>query len=169
MIEPCNHLVIGIGNEYRRDDAVGLIVARRLKARGGDGVSIVEHSGEGAALMALWREATISAQTQQKPLGVIVIDAIRSGGEAGTVFRFEAHTAIIPTQFFHYSSHAFGLAEAIELARALQQLPPRLIVYGIEGKDFAAGAGLSPRVEKSVPAVVDRVWQDVVKFPGFAS
>ena len=33
------------------------------------------------------------------------------------------------------STHALGLAEAMELARALGRLPP-VIVYGIEGKTF---------------------------------
>ncbi|HKC86245.1 MAG TPA: hypothetical protein VKG02_09745 [Blastocatellia bacterium] len=41
------------------------------------------------------------------------------------------------------------MAEAIELARALGNIPQRLMVYGIEGKNFAAGVGLSAEVEKA--------------------
>jgi hydrogenase maturation protease len=154
MIEDLRSLIIGIGNEYRRDDVVGLIVARRLKARAADHVSICEHSGEGTALMESWRNSACT----------ILIDAVHSHQKAGTIFRFEAHQQVIPTQFFHYSSHAFGLAEAIELARTLKQLPPRLIVYGIEGKNFAAGTGLSAEVEKAVPVVVENVWQEIANF-----
>jgi len=44
-------LIIGIGNEYRSDDAVGLIVARRLKERLADSAIVLEQSGDGAALM----------------------------------------------------------------------------------------------------------------------
>jgi hydrogenase maturation protease len=152
LAERSHTLVLGIGNEYRGDDAVGLIVARRLKARAHDHVSILEHSGEGAALMESWRSSACA----------ILIDAVHSEQKAGTIFRFAAHQQAIPTQFFHYSSHVFGLAEAIELARELKQLPPRLIVYGIEGKNFAAGIGLSAEVEKVVPAVVESVWQEIV-------
>jgi hydrogenase maturation protease len=117
-------LIIGIGNEYRRDDAVGLIVACRLREMLSEHVTIIEQSGEGAALMKAWKDA----QT------VIIIDAVHSGAEPGTIFRFESHQQPIPSQFFHYSTHAFSVAEAIELARALNQLPPRLVIFGIEGK-----------------------------------
>jgi hydrogenase maturation protease len=48
------------------------------------------------------------------------------------------------------STHALGVAEAIELARALGRLPARLEVYAIEGARFTAGAGLSPAVEQAV-------------------
>jgi hypothetical protein len=54
--------------------------------------------------------------------------------------------------------------EAIELARALGQLPPRLIVYGVEGADFTAGEGLSLDVEKAAQAVVRLVLDDVAPF-----
>ena len=63
----------------------------------------------------------------------------------------------IAREFFRFSTHAFGLAEAVELARALGRLPPRLIVYGIEGKSFEAGVGLSPEVGAAVQEVVERV------------
>jgi Ni,Fe-hydrogenase maturation factor len=35
-------LIIGIGNEYRGDDAVGLIVARLLKERLADSAIVIE-------------------------------------------------------------------------------------------------------------------------------
>lgn len=141
-------LVIGIGNLYRRDDAVGLIVARRLKEKNLDHVEVLEMSGEGAALIEAWRGAE----------KVILIDAVRSGAEPGTIFRFEAHRQPIPTEFFHYlSTHAFSVAEAIELARTLNKLPPCLIVYGIEGKNFEAGEGLSREIELAAHEVQKQI------------
>lgn len=144
-------LLIGIGNEYRRDDAVGLIVARRVQKKALTTITVREASGDGAALIEAWKET----QT------VILVDAVGSGAEVGTIHRIEAHQQSLPTKFFHYSTHAFSVAEAIELARALNQLPPRLIVYGIEGKNFAAGVGLSPEVNEAAQKVVDGVWRDV--------
>ena len=92
---------------------------------------------------------------------VILIDAVHSGAKPGTIHRFDVHTQTIPTKFFHYSTHAFGVAEAIELARTLKQLPQNLIVYGIEGKRFDAGIGLSWEAEKAVEEVMMRVKQDI--------
>jgi len=144
-------LIIGLGNHYRRDDAVGLVVARRLKEAAPEGVRVLEESGEGAALMESWKGADT----------VILIDALHSGAKPGTVRRLDAHGQPIPTRFFHCSTHAFGVAEAIELARVLSQLPPRVIVYGIEGKSFEAGLGLSPEVEKAGQEVVERVLEEL--------
>jgi hypothetical protein len=53
--------------------------------------------------------------------------------------------------------HAFSVTEAVELARALQQLPSRLIAYGIEGKNFSSGEQLSPEVAAAVEEVARRV------------
>ena len=64
-------------------------------------------------------------------------------------------------RFFHYSTHAFSVAEAIELGRALGKLPPRVILYGIEGKDFAAGETLSPEVASAADEVLGRVREEI--------
>ena len=144
-------LIIGIGNPYRGDDAVGLRIAQDIKKKSPDHVNVIEQSGEGISLMDSWKDADT----------VILIDAVHSGAQPGTIHRFDVHTQTIPTKFFHYSTHAFGIAEAIELARALKQLPQDLIVYGIEGKCFEAGIRLSREVEKAVEEVMMRVKQDI--------
>ncbi len=140
-------LVIGVGNAYRHDDALGLVLARRVKARCGGRVTVLEASGEGAALLEAWAGAC----------AVIVLDAVSSGAAPGTVFRFDASAQPIPARFFHYSTHAFSVAEAVEMARALGRLPRTMLVYGVEGADFAAGEGLSPAVEAAATEVVEAV------------
>jgi hydrogenase maturation protease len=140
-------LIIGIGNEYRRDDAAGLFVARRLKKELPEEVTILEYSGEGAVLL----------ETLQQAEAVILVDAVSSGAAAGTIYHLDARTETVPAEFFNYSTHAFSIAEAVELARALNQLPQRLTIYGIEGKNFAAGLGLSTAVQEAANKVVERI------------
>jgi hydrogenase maturation protease len=145
-------LVIGVGNTYRGDDAVGLIVVERLKNRQAlNNVTLLEESGEGAALMEAWRGAD----------AVILVDAVSSGSEPGTIHRLDVSQQTIPANFFSYSTHAFGLAEAIEVARALNALPPRLVVYGIEGKNFAPGMGLSPEVEPAASVAIGHIRREI--------
>lgn len=144
-------LLIGIGNEYRSDDAAGLMVARLVREKAPERITVREAIGEGAALMEALKEAPTA----------ILIDAVCSGAEAGAIHRIEAHDQPLPVKFFHCSSHAFGVAEAVELARALNQLPPRLIVYGIEGKNFAAGVGLSPQVSEAAQRVAECALEDL--------
>lgn len=145
-----NLLVIGIGNEFRGDDAAGLRVARRVKASAPARIQVQEANGEGVALMELWQRAET----------VILVDAVQAGGAPGTIYRLDAHAEKIPSKFFHYSTHAFSVAEAVELARALDQLPSTLIVYGIEGRQYDVGGGLSPMVEQAVEEVAKQVCEE---------
>jgi hydrogenase maturation protease len=147
-------LIIGIGNEYRHDDSVGLVVARRLRDRVPIGVSITEQSGEGAALLEAWEGRT----------PVFLVDAIDAGAAPGTICRMDVNAAPPPAQFFLGSTHAFSVAQATELARALNQLPSRLLLYGIQGKDFSAGVGLSPEVEQGVGEVIGQVLGELRTF-----
>ena len=125
--------VIGVGNEWRSDDGAGLEVARRLGGR----------------------------QLQGEPIGLVeaidgtdelaIVDAVFSGAPPGTVHEFEAGAEPLPVAIFGASStHALGLAEAIEIARSLGRLPARVRVLGIEGARFDYGRGLSPEVEAAV-------------------
>ncbi len=135
-----SRLVIGVGNPLRGDDGVGACVAQRVRASALAGVEVREATGEGAALMELWRDCT----------EVVLIDAVSGAGEPGRIHRFVANEQPIPAGFFRYSTHAFSVAEAIELARVLGTLPPRLVVYGITGETFAPGIGLSSPVAAAV-------------------
>lgn len=143
-------LCIGIGNEYRTDDALGLLIAREVQSRHLPGIKCVEATGEGTALMTAWA----GYET------VFLIDAVLSGNRPGTLYRLPVHNHHVPTGFFHYSTHAFSVAEAIELARTLGQLPPRLIIFGIEGKNFSAGIGLSSEVRAVIPDMVKQILTD---------
>jgi hydrogenase maturation protease len=92
---------------------------------------------------------------------VFLIDACASGGSPGTIYRFDAAASPLPSGTFGLSTHGFGLAEAIELARVLDQLPPHCIVYAIEGECFATGAPLSPPVRAGIDDVVRRLLSEI--------
>ncbi len=140
-------LIIGIGNEYRSDDAVGLIVARMLQAQKLPRVSILEATGEGTSLMEAWKGAE----------QVILVDAVTSEAPAGTIHQLDAQSGQIQPGLFALSTHAFGVAEAVELARVLGNLPAWLVIYGIESKHFIAGEGLSPEVERAAREAAERI------------
>jgi hydrogenase maturation protease len=129
--------VIGVGNAARGDDAAGLLAARAV---GG-----IELEGDASALLDLLDGLDAA----------IVVDAVRSGAPAGTVHRFDAAGGPLPTAIrSSTSTHLVGIAEAIELARALDRLPPRVTVYAIEGERFDLGAPVTPAVAAAVDVVV---------------
>lgn len=145
-------LVIGIGNAYRSDDGAGLAAMRALQAKRLPGVQFLACAGDGTALIDAW----------QTGRNVILIDAVASGARAGTTYRFDALAEQIPLSCSFHSTHAFGIAEALELARALECLPPSLLVYGIEGQNFMSGVGLAPPVQEAIQEVVEQITREVL-------
>jgi hydrogenase maturation protease len=146
-------LIIGIGNIFRGDDAAGLAAAGLLRDLELPGVKVLEMDGDITALAERWQGAE----------RVVVIDAVSSKAPAGAIFRFDAHAEPLPKKMFAAccSSHALGLAHQIEMAHSLNQLPPCLIVYGIEGKDFTLGSKLSPEVQQALPRLVEQIQEDL--------
>jgi len=138
--------VIGIGNEYRSDDGAGVVVARRIREMAPSSCVVCETGGEGTALMELWRHAD----------DVVLIDAVFSGAAPGTIHTFHPSRQPLPTELFPFSSHAFGLVQAIEISRVLNELPRQMIIYGIEGENFEMGTELSPAVQESLDDAVDK-------------
>ena len=138
-------LVVGVGNRWRGDDAAGLEVARRIRERTAV-LEARELEADASALLELWSGHT----------DVGVVDAALTGSPPGTVRVFRGEREPLPVRL-RSSTHAFGVADAIELARALGRLPPRLDVYAIEGVDFGLGRPLSPAVERAVDLLAARL------------
>jgi hydrogenase maturation protease len=143
-------IVIGIGNPDRGDDAVGLAVARTVRAAAPAGVTVVELDGDQLALLDAWDGA---AQ-------VYVVDAACSGGEPGSVYRFDA-SAPLGGEFSRRGTHLFSLADVIELARALGRLPARVTGFGIEGAAYDLGAPLSAQAEIAARTVAEQILHEL--------
>jgi hydrogenase maturation protease len=147
-VTPCGLRVVGLGNALRGDDAVGLVVARRLRALV-PAADVIERSGEPAELLETLGDGVEA---------VVLVDAVSSGGLPGEVHRLDASEAPLPLAA-RASTHGLGLAETIELGRALDRLPPRLLVYGIEGRAFELGAPLSPEVARTAVIIAAELGQ----------
>jgi hydrogenase maturation protease len=134
-----------LGNRFRGDDGVGLLVADRLRAAG---VPVQECQDELTRLLDAWSGLD----------RLVLVDAVRSGAPAGTVHRVDASSGELPHDLRLSSSHLFGIAETLALARALDRLPAAVVVYGVEGEQFGATTEVTP----AVASAVDRVVADVL-------
>jgi hydrogenase maturation protease len=149
-------MVIGVGNDFRGDDAAGLIAARRLRE---SGFPVEEHQGDVAALIEWWKGAG----------GLILIDAVAPRGMPGTIYRLDASTAPLDRELFNTSTHAFSLADAVELSRTLGTLPPHVLVFGIEAGNISMGVGLSREVEVALPGLMNEISHELNEFNSFNS
>ncbi|MEV5976662.1 hydrogenase maturation protease [Streptomyces sp. NPDC052114] len=150
--------VIGVGNEFRRDDGVGRAVIARLRARAAGrplppGTVLATCDGDPARLIGLWEGADLA----------VVVDAAHAHpARPGHVHRLslDADRPLPPPTT---SSHGLGLGEALELARVLGRLPGRLIVYAVEGADDALGTDLSPAVAQVVAPLAEDVESEITR------
>ncbi|HEX6195295.1 MAG TPA: hydrogenase maturation protease [Jiangellaceae bacterium] len=143
-------VVIGIGNEYRHDDAVGPEVVKRLTDLDLTDVSLAVANGEPAHLIDLWAEAEVA----------VLVDAVRN--DPASPGRIHELLIDVPASANGAaSSHGLGLGDAVELAMSLGRMPRRLVVFAVEGADFTSGLGLSPNVSVAVEQVADLVVHEV--------
>ena len=137
----CDRRYLGIGHPFRCDDGVGPWIAERLAEAG---LPSHVHTGDGAALLERFGAAA----------DWVVFDATAGGGRPGSVTRIDARRAVLPRGFFRNSTHEFGLAEAVEVARRLGTLPRALLIVGIEGAEFSHGTSLTPEVSRAAEEIV---------------
>ena len=154
MSEENHHvLLVGIGNEFRKDDGVGCYVVGKIMSRGGGRLAAKILAREGTDLIECWRGYGT----------VYVVDAAMSGSEPGTVHRFEIPGQEIPKSVFCTSTHAFSLADVIHLAQTLDALPPKVIVYGIEAGSFEHGSGLTEKVKASADKLAEELIEEFAR------
>jgi hydrogenase maturation protease len=143
-------VVIGVGNAYRGDDAAGREVARLVRERVPDRLEVVVCELEPTRLIDAWDGADAA----------FVVDAVSSGAEPGTVHRFDATSEPLPSREFRSSTHALGIGETVELARAIGRLPARVVVFGVEGESFGSGTELSGPARAGVERAVELVLEE---------
>ena len=146
-------VVIALGNRFRGDDGIGPLVADRLDGRL-DGCTIVEGKDDAMALVSAWENAALA----------VVIDASVSGASPGTIRRLEAGAQPLSKEVARCSSHGLGLAEAVELGKALGRLPGRLVIFAVEAGMLDQGAAMSPQVTAAAEEVVRNVETEIGSF-----
>jgi len=147
-----NVVVVGIGNEFRKDDGVGMYVSRMIREKAPNEIKIVEGIPDGYALIETWDDSS----------NVFVIDSAASGGNPGKIFRFDAINEKIPGELFDgYSTHSISVVDAVELAGTLGRLPKSLSVFGIEGKDYSPGTQLSPAVKLAAGKLAEQILDEI--------
>jgi hydrogenase maturation protease len=144
-------LVACLGNPDRGDDGIGALVARLIDGRLPTGAVLLRRSGDMLALLEDW--AGFDA--------VVCVDAAAATGRPGRIRRIDMARETLPTDKVSVSGHAFGLAEAIKLARTLGSAPAHIVVYAIEGKCFDTGALMSAEVEIAADDAARRVIDEI--------
>jgi len=146
-----NGMVIGIGNRYRGDDAIGPLIIERLLSKMFPNISISESDGEPTGLISLFQGCD----------WCIIIDAIIPNIErnisSGMVVLLDLLMEENNQCTELCSTHAGGVFEAIGIARVLGYLPKRVFLVGVVGSSFRSGDQLSQSVQSAIEQALEEV------------
>jgi hydrogenase maturation protease len=138
--------IVGVGTQYRGDDAAGLEVARLLSsAAPASGARVVAYDGEPSGLLSVWEGAEevwiADAAVFDAPPGTVRRIVVAGWGDPA-----DGSASALLSGLRGVSTHALGVADVLALAATLGRLPARVVVHAISGADFGLGAPVSPPV-----------------------
>lgn len=142
-------LIAGVGNELLGDEGLGVHVARLLLAAKDALPAQVDVLEAGTALFDLVAEMPRYSR-------VVIVDALRAGQEAGTVYRVES-IAEFACQFesdLPISLHQLNLIDALRVAERLRLLPSQLTFIGAEPEKTYLSTRLSPKLARAAEKIV---------------
>lgn len=140
-------IIIGIGNEFRGDDAAGILIARKLK-EDFPTLNILEFQQIELDLIDYFKKFN----------QVVLIDAIISEkNENGTIIKFILNENFDYSKFQYFSSHSISLSEIFQFARLLDCFPESLVIIGIKASNFQMGTQISFDIEKTYNLVKEEI------------
>jgi hydrogenase maturation protease len=145
------HRIIALGNTMAADDGVGPWIVRRLEALVPAGIEVCWVPAPGPELLF----------ELERPGEVTFIDAaLDEASEPGTILQQTIEPDEEPRlkqARCLVSTHGLSLAELLRLARVLKRHRARVHLFGIVGRRFEPGEGLSPEVERAAQRLVERI------------
>ena len=146
-------VILGVGNVLLSDEGVGVHVANEMiKMELPANVSVVEGGTDGFRLLNVITEAD----------RLIVVDAVKAGGEPGTIYRFDINDVRNSPSGFKTSVHQIGILEVIDLSGLIGKTPHTTVI-GVEPKSLEMSLELSPEIKDKVPRVIELVLEDLKK------
>lgn len=144
-------LILGVGNLLMSDEGVGVHVAQKMTEMDfPPEVEVLEGGTDGFGLMHVLLQAD----------RVILVDAVKGGGEPGSIYRFEIEDCPPFPDIFKTSVHQISILEVINLSGLLGSTP-RTTIFGVEPRCMEMGMELSPEVEAKIPRVIELIKEEV--------
>ena len=139
-------VLLGIGNSYMHDDAIGPRVLEELrKLKVSDKVLLFDYRSLDLALLGYFKDSS----------RIVIVDALKAGMDPGTVSKYVV-SSTNDSSSNTPGLHELELHDIVDLASQTGVTCP-IVVVGVEPKDCSLGEGLSAEVEESLPNVINEV------------
>lgn len=148
MINDTRPKVIAIGNDLYGDDGVGNAVLNVLEQIPEmKDVELIDGATDALGLIDHFSGTD----------HVIIVDAAQMGEDPGTVKVFGKEEVKLKIKMDNLSVHGISLAETFEIAQAVDSLPKKITIIGIEPKNIGISQELSDVVMQSIPEIVSNI------------
>ncbi|MGB9792037.1 MAG: hydrogenase maturation protease [Thermacetogeniaceae bacterium] len=145
-------VVVGIGNLLLKDEGVGVHVVRALERRSLPcDVELVDGGTAGPDLLPYMSGAE----------KIIVVDALKGGGEPGSVYCLTPDDCEPKAEGNPLSLHDLGILVALRDLELLEGRRPHVVIIGVEPKELDWGIELTPEVAASIPKVIELVEKEL--------
>ena len=148
MINDTRLKVIAVGNDLYGDDGIGNAVLNVLEQIPEmKDVELIDGATDALGLIDHFLRTD----------HVVIVDAAQMGEEPGTVKVFSKEEVKLKIKMDNLSVHGISLAETFEIAQAVDSLPEKITIIGIEPKNIGISQNLSDVVTQSIPEVVSNI------------
>jgi hydrogenase maturation protease len=138
--------IIGIGNPMMADDGIGPRLVAELE--GSDlGVDLIDMGTGGMQLVHV-----IAGYD-----AVLIIDSADMDLAPGQFRIFSPEDVVSLKETRAYSLHDWDLLRSIEISRNLGEAPERILIFAVQPRSLAMRDGLSPELERLIPAYVEEL------------
>ncbi|MEN8172187.1 MAG: hydrogenase maturation protease [Chloroflexota bacterium] len=154
-----NIVLLGIGQSFRGDDAIGIIAVEKWQERFPETAQLPALKVEILELPGLELLDALSGAKK-----ALIVDAVQSGSPTGTIHVITENELLSFTPDSQ-SAHGWGVAETLKLGALLEKddLPKEIVIIGIEADQFEMGAGLSPTVSNQIQKIVEIIQTQIIQ------
>lgn len=140
-------LVVGLGNEFRGDDAFGIVVVQQLVESFPDLAEYILEQNDLTRLLDRWEDRK-----------VIIVDALFAPNpKPGQIHQARSLEEISFINTKQYSSHGVDLLQLNALAETINRLPKEVYIIGVEGSSWEMGSNMGPQMAEAIPEVIQLV------------
>lgn len=145
-------MVVGIGNPLLKDEGIGVHVANRmLRMNLPAGVEVIDGGTNTYDLVDFFCQAD----------KLIIVDALKAGGEPGTLYRAPLEKLGLAPEENAVSLHQMHFIEAMHMVVKLLGSNPETVVFGIEPGDMNWGTELTAAVEEKIPRIIELILEEI--------
>jgi len=145
-------LILGLGNLLLQDEGLGVRAIERLRQNNSlpEEVEILDGGTLGISLLPYFAGIT----------DLLIVDAVDFDQPPGSMVRLEGE-AIPATLLPKLSMHQVGLQELLAAGYISGELPPRIVLLGLQPERVDWGTELSPAIEGALDGLAQAVLEEL--------